>query len=80
MAYGGIRKAFSLGAFLLALALAASPSTADSPQASVVVDTSGGYARLIFTMSELSEEIDAGAQLAGNVSIPTLWLRSRAHG
>ena len=72
MAYGGIRKAFSLGAFLLALALAApSPSTADPPKASVAVDTSGGYARLIFTLSELSEEIDAGAQLAGNVLIVT---------
>jgi hypothetical protein len=72
MAYGGIRKAFSLGVFLLSLALAApSPSTAEPPKADVVVDTSGGYARLIFTMNELSEEIDAGAQLAGNVLIVT---------
>jgi hypothetical protein len=72
MAYGGIRKAFSLGAFLLVLAVAApSRSTAEPPKADVVVETSGGYARLIFTMSELSEEIDAGAQLAGNVLIVT---------
>jgi hypothetical protein len=70
MACGGIRKAYSLGVLFLALAFAApSPSIADSARVGFVVDAGGGYARLIFTMGEMSEEVDASARVAGNVLI-----------
>ena len=70
MVSGGFGKAFLLGAVLFALALAApAPSLAEPASVGLVVDTSGGYARLIFAMPELSEEVDASAQIAGNVLI-----------
>jgi hypothetical protein len=70
MVSGGFGKAFLLGAVLFALALAApAPSLAEPASVGLVVDTSGGYARLIFAMPELSEEVEASAQIAGNVLI-----------
>jgi hypothetical protein len=59
-----------LGAVLFALALAApAPSLAEPASVGLVVDTSGGYVRLIFAMPELGEEVEASAQVAGNVLI-----------
>ena len=70
MACGGIGRAFLLGAVLLALAFAApAPSAAEPAKVGLVVDTGGGYARLIFAMPEMSEEIEGSARVAGNVLI-----------
>ena len=68
----------SLGLLLFAVAFAAPPSAmADPIKAGVEVDVSGGYARLVFTMSEMTH---ASVRPAGNVLIvsfnkPALCLR-----
>jgi hypothetical protein len=63
-----LRKALAL-AFGLGLALTAfaGPVAAGDPaKADLTVDTSGGYARLVFTVSD---DFDASARLSGNVLI-----------
>ncbi len=69
MACGGFQKVLLLGAVLFALAFAAPPSAAEPAKVGLVVDTSGGYARLIFAMPEMAEEVEASARIAGNVLI-----------
>jgi hypothetical protein len=62
-----ILKAFALGLLALAGAFAAaSSSRADPVKANVTVDVSGGYARLVFV---LSDDVDASVHTAGNVLI-----------
>jgi hypothetical protein len=66
-----IRKALTLGFFLLLAASFAawvSPLAAasDPTKSDLTVDTSGGYARLVFAMSD---DIDASVHLSGNVLI-----------
>jgi hypothetical protein len=67
MACGRIRKAFALGllAFVAAFAFP-SLSTADPVKADITVEVSGGYARLIFAMSD---DVDSTVRMAGNVLI-----------
>jgi hypothetical protein len=62
-----IRKALAPGLILLAVGFVApASSTADPFKAVVNVDVSGGYARLVFAMSE---DVDASVRTAGNVLI-----------
>ncbi len=66
-----IRKALALGLFLLvaasfALSLAPATAAGDPTKSDLTVDTSGGYARLVFAMSD---DIDASVHLSGNVLI-----------
>jgi len=65
MACGSIRMAFALGLALLAIGFAVSPATAAN-KTGVDVDVSGGYARLIFAVSD---DVDASARVADNVLI-----------
>ena len=75
-----IRKALALGLFLLvaapfaafflaaffAVSLAPAAAAGDPTKSDLTVDTSGGYARLVFAMSD---DIDANVHMSGNVLI-----------
>jgi tetratricopeptide (TPR) repeat protein len=62
-----IRKALVHGLVIFAVAFSAlSSSKADPLKADITVDVSGGYARLVFA---LSDEVDADVHMAGNVLI-----------
>ncbi len=61
------RKAFALGLVLLAVAFAIPASSAAGPiKGDITVDLSGGYARLIFAMSD---DVDASVHTSSNVLI-----------